>query len=245
MVTTAVILAAGRGKRLNAISQHIPKGLLVIEKKSIIEESIDKLLAAGITNIQIGAGYKEEKLKFLEQKYPGTHFTVNRHFSTSGNLYTLLLMKEQIKEDFLLLESDIIYEKRALREILDDSHPDVILASDLSQSGDEFFIESNDNHLFKKMKKQSSLLSRIDGEFVGISKISYPSFKLLCQLGKKMFENDPMIDYEEVLNQTAKHSPFFMKKVQDLAWCEIDNEEHLKRATLDVYPRIKEKDISL
>ncbi|MDQ0339019.1 choline kinase [Caldalkalibacillus uzonensis] len=245
MIKTAVILAAGRGRRLHKISQYAPKGLLVIENKSIIEESIDKLLDAGITHIQIGTGYKEEKLRFLAQKNPGIRFTVNHHFANTGNLYTLLLMKDQIQEDFLLLESDIIYEKKALRSILDDSHSNVILASDLTQSGDEFFIECDDKHFFKKMKKQSSFLSRIDGEFVGISKISYSTFELMCQLAKEMLEENPMLDYEEALNRTAEHSSFFMKKVADLAWCEIDNEEHLKRATSVVYPRIKSKDKSL
>lgn len=245
MVKMAVILAAGRGRRLNKISQYIPKGLLVIEDKSIIEESIDKLLDVGITNIRIGTGYMEGKLRFLADKNPGIRLAINHQFSNTGNLYTLLSMKDQIQEDFLLLESDIIYEKKALRVMLDEPHSDMILASDLTHSGDEFFIECDDKHVFKKMQKQSSQLSSIDGEFVGISKISYNTFQLMCQLAKKMLEENPILDYEEALNRTAKYSPFFIKKVADLAWCEIDNEDHLKRATSVVYPRIKLKDKTL
>ena len=54
-IKTAVILAAGMGSRLQDITQNeVPKGLLKIEGKSLVERSIEKLRSIGIEKIYIG-----------------------------------------------------------------------------------------------------------------------------------------------------------------------------------------------
>ena len=54
MIKIAIILAAGLGSRLNERTEHIPKGFLQIDDKTLIVMSIDKLLDAGIEEIIIG-----------------------------------------------------------------------------------------------------------------------------------------------------------------------------------------------
>jgi 2-aminoethylphosphonate-pyruvate transaminase len=50
-----------------------------------------------------------------------------------------------------------------------------------------------------------------------------------------------MLNYEDAMVGVAKQAPIFIKVVDDLAWCEIDDENHLQRALTLIYPKITER----
>ncbi len=65
----AVILSGGRGNRLKPITDYVPKSLVPINNKPIIEWQINYLKKFGIKNIIISAGYKNDQIKnFLKTK---------------------------------------------------------------------------------------------------------------------------------------------------------------------------------
>ena len=121
MIKTAVILAAGLGSRLKDRTKNMPKGFLEINGKSLIEESIKKLISVGIKEIIIGTGYLPEFFEGLKTKYNCVKCVFNPKYAETGSAYTLYNMKDVIKSDFLLLESDLIYEKRALDILISSS----------------------------------------------------------------------------------------------------------------------------
>ena len=107
----AVILAAGVGTRLKEEGKTKPKGFLHLGQRPIIQESIDKLLRAGIRQIIIVTGHHFKFYERLKESYPGIIETIyNSHYAGSGSMYSLYCARERLTEDFLLLESDIIYE---------------------------------------------------------------------------------------------------------------------------------------
>ena len=127
---TAVILAAGRGQRLRNIGLERPKGFLRIGELPIVEESVLRLLAAGIPRIVIVTGHLAEHYVELGTRYPGTIRLVhNSAFATTGSMHSLAVAQQCVDGDFLLLDSDLIYEQRALTEILADPAPNVLLVS--------------------------------------------------------------------------------------------------------------------
>src|SRR6478736_5170245 len=146
MIKTAVILAAGMGSRISKRAGNRPKGFLMIDEKSIIEHSISKLIEAGVKTISIGTGYMKEEYEKLMVRYPQIKCVYNSRYETTGSLFTLYQFKNYIKEDFLLLESDVIYEKNALETLVNHSRSDVILASKLNGAGDEVYIEDDEDH---------------------------------------------------------------------------------------------------
>ena len=128
-IQVAVILAAGMGERLKEAGKTIPKGFLRLGKRPIIEESIDKLLRAGIKQIIIVTGHHFEYYERLKESYSGVIETIhNGLYGRSGSMYSLYCAKHRLMEDFLLLESDIVYEERAVSDL------DVFRAAELMQS---------------------------------------------------------------------------------------------------------------
>jgi 2-aminoethylphosphonate-pyruvate transaminase len=240
-VTTAVILAAGLGARLKHHTQDQPKGFLEIDGRSLIERSITILVQKGITEIIIGTGYLNEHFDSLKQKFPVTTFQ-NEDYSTTGSMYTLYVLQHLIKEQFLLLESDLLYDPVAVDYLMDDIREDIILASGATRSGDEVYIQSSPEGTLQQMSKDRNLLSHIDGELVGISKLSLDTLRRMVSFSKIHFkEGNRMLNYEDALVGAATKHPIHIMVIQDLVWCEIDDENHLQRALTLIYPKIVQR----
>ncbi len=242
MVKTAVILAAGMGARLLERTKRRPKGLLVLDQKPIVEESVCKLLEAGMERIFIGTGYLAEAFERLALQYPQIRCVLNREYERTGSLYTLMKLKDWIADDFLLLESDLIYEKKALDTLIGHPAPDVILGGEPCRSNDEVFIETDERHLLVNLSKRREDLNRVYAEFVGITKISYGTFQAMCGYAAHNLERHPELGYEYALAGIAKNNGITVHKLNDLAWCEIDDEHHWHRAKHVIYPFIKAKE---
>lgn len=242
MVKAAIILAAGMSSRIRERTGERPKGFLMMEEKSIIEMSISNLLEMGITKIYIGTGYNAQEYEKLALTYPQIQCVFNPKFESTGSLCTLLQFKDLIMEDFLLLESDLIYEKDAIKTLIESNRPDVILASSFTNSGDEVYIEADENHYLVNMSKKQESLNDVYAELVGITKLSYQSFQKLCSNIEKGIYSSQKMEYEDGIIEISKDVNVFVHKQDDLVWCEVDNEHHWLRAVNIIYPLIKAKE---
>ena len=142
----------------------------------------------------------------------------------------------------MLLESDILYEKRALSVLLNHTQTDVILASGETKSGDEVFIEVNVDKYLVNLSKNLKELSTVYGELVGITKISNGTYQVLCEWADKNPEKAKHVHYEEALMEISKRKDIYVEKIDDLVWTEIDTKEHYRRAVDYIYPMLKEKE---
>jgi len=242
MVKIAVIVAAGLGSRLQNRIEDKPKGFLMISSKPIVEESVIKLIDAGIEKIIIGTGHLSEAYEDLAKKYPKIVCVRSDKFSTTGSMYTLYNARDYIDDDFLLLESDLIYDKKGLKILLDDHRESVILASEITDAGDAVFIEVDENKNLVNMSKNESEINSVYAELVGINKISLGAFKKMCVFAERIFEEDPKLDYEYALVGISKDEKIFVNKINNYLWCEIDDDSHLERATKIIYPKIEAKE---
>jgi choline kinase len=243
-VTTAVILAAGMGTRLRGVLTDVPKGFLVLDGQSLIERSLDMLLSCGLKKIIIVAGYLKQYYENLGRRYPQVEVVTNDDYAESGSMYSLYCAREAIRiaqSDFLLLESDLVYEMRALDQLMSDPRNDVILLSGTTHSGDEVYVETCDDRIMA-MGKDRARLSSVAGELVGISRISLPFFALMQRFAKAQFKESYQMDYEDCLVQAASVQPLRYLKIDDLIWSEIDDESHLQRVIEQILPGVRQAD---
>ncbi|MDH3977565.1 MAG: phosphocholine cytidylyltransferase family protein [Gammaproteobacteria bacterium] len=242
MIQTAVILAAGMGTRLRGEVQDYPKGFLKLGAKPIIEESIERLVRAGIRDIVIVTGHCAKHYEQLAAEQDGLVRTIhNPQFADSGSMYSLYCAREVLDGDFLLLESDLIFEQRALTELLAMPDPDAILLSGPTAAGDEVWVETLDGHLVNMSKDPAALAGVVAGELVGISKISKPLFALMQGIAEQAFKTSLRFDYEtDCLVAAATLRPIKCPVVSNLVWSEIDDPSHLQRAREQIYPRLQQ-----
>jgi 2-aminoethylphosphonate-pyruvate transaminase len=154
-------------------------------------------------------------------------------------MYTLWNLRKALNSDFLLLESDLLYDPTALQLLIDEPYKDVILSSGMTNSGDEVFIECSPEGFLVNMSKDTSKLNKIDSELVGISKVSLSTYQRMCSIAGEHFKNNMRTDYESVMVLTGKTHPFFVLVSPSLIWCEIDSPEHYRRAVNHIYPKLK------
>jgi len=238
-IQTAVILAAGMGTRLKELGQSRPKGFLRLGKHSIIEESIERLQACGIERVIIVTGYKAEFYEQLKLCYPQVTTVHNPHWATSGSMYSLYCARQILNQDFLLLESDLVYEVRSIEAVLAFPQDNVILLSGHNQAGDEVFVETRGKTIWAMSKRLEALSQPPTGELVGICKISQSLFQRILIYAKAQFKTTLKVDYEtDALVTVAQSYPIYYILIPDLLWTEIDDAHHLARARTHIYPRI-------
>jgi len=196
----------------------------------IIEESLQRLYHAGVKKVIIITGYQPTFYEALGARYAGLQTVHNAEYAVSGSLYSLYCARQQIEGDFLLLESDLVYEYRAIEELLRVEARDVLLMSGPTGAGDEVFVETRNGNLCM-MSKDVKRLNRVDGELVGISRISHGFFREMIEIAKRRFVETLHLDYEtDGFIAAARQRDMLCHKIEGLIWCEIDDQTHLRRA---------------
>lgn len=240
-IRTAVILAAGRGLRLAGEIDDRPKGFIRFGAETIVEASIAQLQTAGIEDVVIVTGHLARQYEDLAKRRKGLVRTVqNAHYADSGSMYSLWCARERTRGPFLLLESDLVYEPRALATLLDGPAEDAILLSGPTGAGDEVWVETQDGRLVRMSKRRDELAGAAAGELVGISRISAPLYELMCEIAEAAFRQSRHFDYETgCLVEAGRRRPIACPVVPDLLWGEIDDAGHLSRVRERVWPELE------
>ena len=231
-IKTAVILAAGKGTRLGDRTKEMPKGFLEVGGETLIERSIRLLKANGIEKIVVGVGHKGTAYEDIAEQYDLTIY-YNDEYSTTESMYTLVCADPHVDGDFLLLESDLLYDNSALETILNCNQANVILGSGFTDSGDEVYLHAFESGDFRYLSQDGNDKINAFAELVGICKLSRAFYKEMISLPtiKKM-------KYEYAFNVLSPQEDIVVEKQSDLVWCEIDDEDHLKRALTLVLPKL-------
>ncbi|MCK5922605.1 MAG: phosphocholine cytidylyltransferase family protein, partial [Methylococcales bacterium] len=128
-VTTALLLAAGTGTRLQPLTLDATKCLTEVGGIPILERLVEHLRTQGFKRLIVVIGHLSEQIQgFLRQHAADMQvdYVVNPDYRTTNNIYSLWLARQQIREPFLLVESDLVFETWMLEDML---QPDKMAAS--------------------------------------------------------------------------------------------------------------------
>lgn len=124
-----LILAAGMGKRLKELTQDNTKCMVKVNGVRLIDRVLGQLSKLGLKRTVIVTGYKGAELrKHVGRKWNGMKidYIDNPIYDKTNNIYSLALASDElVKDDTLLLESDLIFEDSIFAKVLDDSHPNI------------------------------------------------------------------------------------------------------------------------
>ena len=231
MIKTAVIMAAGMGTRFGHLTDMIPKGFIPYKGKPMVIRSIETLINCGIEIIIIGTGYHKEYYEALMSKYPQVQCVFSPRFAETNSMYTLWNCREAIGgDDFLLLESDLVFERKAISSLIECPFESAMLITPVTKFQDQYYVQMNERcELINCSVNKDEIVP--SGELVGIHKISNSFYKVLCSEYEKIVDAKPKLGYEfQLLDVSQRITPMNVLKINDLQWYEIDDTQDLAYA---------------
>jgi len=241
----AIIIAAGSGKRIGDDLKNTPKSMINVNGKPIIEYQLSVLKQAGIENIYVITGPNSEKFHLNNLKY-----VKDKNFANHDILGSLMEAKDFLKNNVLVLYSDIIFELKIIQQIL-DSKEDISIAVDMNwkkmyEERTEHPISEAENVELDNFKKIIKIQKNIQnqnkdiGEFLGIIKFSSKGSELfvrkyneLIKIHAGIFHQASSISkayvtdmIQELVDSKIKVEPVLISG----KWCEIDTMQDLKNA---------------
>ena len=130
-VTTALLLAAGTGSRLRPLTENAPKCLTEVGGIPILGRLVNNLRAQKIMRLIVVIGHQRNRIReFLRHNAADMQidYVTNPEYRTTNNIYSFWLARQQIRESFLLVESDLVFDASMLTDML---QPDKIAISRL------------------------------------------------------------------------------------------------------------------
>lgn len=127
MVRKAVILAAGEGKRLRPFTETMPKVMLPVANKPILEYVLDATKKSGIDEVFLVVGYKKEVIMEYFKDYKDITITYVTQDKQLGTAHALLQTRKHIKEPFIVLAGDNIIDPKSIRKLTKDTSEYAIL----------------------------------------------------------------------------------------------------------------------
>ncbi len=233
----AVILAAGRGVRLGGLGREIPKGFIPVGGRPLIVP-IDGGLARGRHRADPDRHRTSGRaVRDLSTGCDNVELAHNPDYAATGSLSSLMCAGP-IDEPYLLVESDLLYEARAPRLLVDAADADVLLASGATDSGDEVYVGVREGRLVDLSKRRDALGGSCVGELVGLTRISPAFHREIVARAKELLARGRPVEYETALVAAGRTRRLSVLVVEDLIWTEIDDERHLARALSVVAPRL-------
>ena len=243
----AIILAAGSGLRLGQHTKDIPKALLDLNGKSILERQISLLRQHGINEIFVVTGYQREKHTLKDIEY-----IFNPRYAETEQLASMMVARTKISDDVLVIFGDIVFDEQILQQIL-VSNDDIGIAIDLDW--EKSYNERPDNPKSladkvliyqKKIQQISAKITSLSmknqqiGEFLGVIKLSRRGSKIMVQKYQELershtgkfhdassLEKAKLVDIlQELIDSKIEIYPIPITG----KWCEIDTPKDLERA---------------
>jgi len=237
----AIILAAGASKRLRPMTDNIPKCLIKIGRKSIIDYQIEALTNSGITNIFIVVGYLAEKImKHLTLTYPDINFRFiyNPYYMRTNTIYSLWLASSEMNEDFVYLNADVLFDKKIIKNLVESPFRNCLAISHQKCSDEEVKVIIDTNNLVKDIGKDIDP-KQSDGEFIGIAKFSKEfNIHFKNKVDYLVREGKVNAFFELALKELIHLSQLYVIDVNNLPYIEIDFFNDLEKAKRDIYPLI-------
>ncbi|MBO7114673.1 MAG: phosphocholine cytidylyltransferase family protein [Bacteroidaceae bacterium] len=231
----AVIMAAGMGTRFGQMTEKIPKGFIPYNGIPMVVRSIRTLIDCGIDRIIIGTGYKKEEYESLAKDYPQIECVFSPRYAETNSMYTLYNCRNAIgNNDFILLESDLVFEKKAITSLMECPYESAMLITPVTKFQDQYYVEMNDKCQLVNCSTDKTKINP-SGELVGIHKIGSEFFRILVDEYGKIVREKPKLGYEfQLLDVSKRIRPMNVLKVDGLQWYEIDDINDLDFAQKNV-----------
>ena len=238
-----IMLAAGVGKRMSAVTNIIPKCLIKIGEKALLERHLDTISLLGIKDIVFVVGHLKEKIKeIIEKNNTGLNITyIENEQYTKGSILSLWYARNELNDDVLIMDADVLYHDKLLLKLAESENRNCFLLDKSSEyAGEEMMLFVKGNKVIG-ISKVSSYDCDFKGEGVGFFKLSSNDCHKLKTILEEFEQAGKVnVEYEDSLHELLSQCTADFESVDDLPWIEIDFEEDIERAGREILPRIEQ-----
>ena len=233
----AIILAAGMASRLRPLTLTTPKSLLKVGERSLLQRSMDALIANGVTEFCIVTGYLHEMIEdFVRKQYADSiqvTFIYNKVYETTNNIYSLWLARPFAEgQEVLLLDSDLLYDPQIVTRVLATDAPNVLTLIRHELGEEEMKVVTDAQGSIKEISKTCNP-AEAAGESLGIEKMGKDYTKALYRELEPMMNEEHLenVFYERAFERLIPQGHTYqVLDVTELFSCELDTIEDFENA---------------
>lgn len=235
-----IILAAGKGSRLNGTAGDKPKCLVELGGMTLIERQIGVLERAGLDEIVVVVGCQADRVRAACGE--SVTYVENSRFAETNSLYSLWTARALLYEGFVVLNCDVLFHPVLLDDLL-ATHHDAALLIGYREPGQPSFGDEE-----MKVKVRGDLVLDIsktmdpadaDGENLGIVKFGPQSAPHLVSILDRLVAAGGLRDWApKAFREFAQDRPLHAVGTGGRPWIEIDFPEDYQRAAREVLPAI-------
>ncbi len=238
-----IILAAGKGSRLNGTIGDKPKCLLRVGGRTLVARQIDTLRRAGISDIAVVVGCQADAVR--RECGHGIDYVENSRYAQTNSLYSLWLARPLLVEGdgFVVMNCDVLFHPQLLVDLVTAQYEDALLIGyqedDEQPLGDEEMkIKVKRGRVVDMSKTLAS--DEADGENLGIVKFGAEGAQVLVRLLDDRVATGALRDWApRAFADFARMRALHAIGTRGLPWTEIDFPQDYERAVNEILPAIE------
>lgn len=233
----AIILAAGRGSRLEQYNNGKPKALIKLDKARLINYQVSIFRYFGIKDICIVIGYEGDMIRSVIGDH--CHYIDNARYAETNSLYSLWLARDWVNNDLLVINSDVLAHPNIFWHLTVNPGNSLVYDSTSGTDDESMKVELAGDKL-RHISKSFAVIEESKGESLGILKFQASETKLLFSEVEKVLSTGGVNQWAPAAFEGfARKKAITCIDIAGFPWVEIDYAEDLKNATGSVWPKIR------
>jgi choline kinase len=235
----AVLLAAGRGKRIGHSS---PKVLIDIAGKTLLERHLANMPEAGITALTIVVGFEQQQIKDTLSKLRASfpiELLENSDYMRGSILSLYTAVKAgRLDAGGIWMDGDVIYPAELLRRLVASRHENCLLIDASSEENGEEMMVGFHGERANKIARRVGPNWDLAGENVGFAKVGASGMRVMRRILEEEIAAGRLDqEYEAAMDKAFAEITFGLERVDDLPWTEIDFQSDIDKA-ISLLPRM-------
>lgn len=229
---TAIILAAGVGKRFGPAALRMPKCLMPVAGRPLLARTLDILHDLGIGRAVIVVGHLQEQVRqaVAAWRIPiRVEFIVNEQY-TRGAILSLWAARDAFDDDLVIMDADVFFPLELLARLVRSSYPSCfLLDGTVAGTGEEQMLMARQGRVWDIARRVAPGYEVV-GESVGFLKLAKADAQRLRELlDRAVAEGRVDIEHEELYPELLRERPIGYERVDGLLWSEVDFPEDIER----------------
>ncbi|QIE56875.1 phosphocholine cytidylyltransferase family protein [Pikeienuella piscinae] len=233
-MTNAVLLSAGQGKRLGALTEDRPKCTVMIGERSLVEWQVRALVANGIEDITIVTGFRAPMIRAALDAAAlpvRIEYLYNPFYSVADNIGSCWMARERLGEDSVLINGDTLFDPRILERVLARATAPISVTIDRKPvyDSDDMKVRLDGGRLTDIGK---TLTRPIDGESIGMLRFSGAGGMLFRDKLEEVLADVAALKlwYLSIIDRIAKTGSVGFVDIEGLPWAEVDFAQDVESA---------------